>query len=331
MRALNRTAPAVICLYLITVFTLCVPVYTSAQKLSPDQLLEGAIVPHTDPDLLFLETITLAGDEPEPALIRSTGSGGVWDEPATWDAGRVPARNDTVMISTGTIVTLSGNEQRRAGRLIVEEGGELRGLDNARLAVYLNLLNNGQISHIFANDQFFVGVLGLTENNGTIASTDNVYDNTQLIELELYGNIVNRGIWKGIVEALGDNPRTIDLRSSEVTLVNGSPELKLIGDNYIPVPFGFYDTARLVVTTNARLYTNMFGSLIFESFFDLVDNRGQIIVEDKNFTISGYGMSVQADDEIHARIISYGKQVPASFAVANRRWFRFEPIDGPDE
>ncbi|MFU8861928.1 MAG: T9SS type A sorting domain-containing protein [Cyclonatronaceae bacterium] len=287
------------------------------------------IIPPADPDLRFTENETLAGDEPDPALIRSTGTGGSWDDPATWDAGRVPARNDTVLISTGTLVTLSGNEQRRAGRLVVEESAELRGLNNARLAVYHNLLNNGEITHIFEDDQFFVGVLGLIENNGTIATTETLTD-VQLIEMELYGNIINRGTWKGIVETFGENPRTIDLRSSEVILLGRAPDLELIGDNYIPVPFSFDDTARLIVTNNARLYSNYFASLILE-VFDYMDNRGQVIAEDEDFGITGYGMNILAEDEIHARIISYGKQVPASFALANRRWFRFEPVDGPDE
>jgi hypothetical protein len=205
MRFVSRCVLAVICLYFITAFILCVPFIHSAQNISPDQLLEGMIVPPADPDLQFADNIPLAGDEPEPALIRSTGTGGVWDDPATWDSGRVPARNDTVMISTGTLVTLTGNEQRRAGRLIVEEGAELRGLNNARLAVYLNLLNNGEISHIFADDQFFVGVLGLIENNGTIATVETLNDN-QLIEMELYGNVINRGTWKGICGNLRRKP-----------------------------------------------------------------------------------------------------------------------------
>jgi hypothetical protein len=329
MRAANRSVSAVICLYLSAVFILCVPLYAFAQKISPEQLLEGMTVPPAEPDLLFTDNNPVAGDEPAPALIRSTGNGGVWDDPSTWDAGRVPARNDTVMISTGTLVTLSGNEQRRAGRLIVEEGAELRGLNNARLAVYLDLRNNGEISHIFAEDQFFVGVQGLIENNGTIATTETLTD-AQLIGMELYGNIINRGTWKGIVETFGENPRTIDLRSSEVTLVNRAPELELIGDNHIPVPFIFNETSRLIVTTNARLYSRYLGSLILEAF-DYMDNRGQVILEDQNVGITGYGMNILAEDEIHARIISYGKQVPSSFALANRRWFRFEPIDGPEE
>lgn len=270
----------------------------------------------------------VSDDEPSPAAIHSSGTGGAWDDPSTWDANRIPTQHDTVIVVSGALVTMSGDTQREAGKLLIEEEAELRGLDNARLAVYLDLVNEGELTHQFDSDQFFVGVHGKIVNNGAIQTMETIAD-TQVIIVQTHRNIVNTGIWRGLIETHGDAIRNIDLRSADAVLVNRTSELEIAGDNYIPIPMVINEDARLVVPSNARLYSNNFLSLVAEARHFL-DSRGQIILENEGTQIPGYGMSVLAEDSIHARIISYGKQVPPTFALANRRWFRFEYINGSE-
>jgi len=285
------------------------------------------------PDGSVSEILILA-DIAETGVIRSNSEGGEWNDPDTWDQNRIPTRFDSVIVSSGSTVTLAGNSQTEAGSLLIEAEALLRGGDEAELIVHQNVQNDGNLLEASESfPMFLVRIYGHIVNHGHIRSAENE-SNWNLIELDLFGNVVNTGDWYGIIRAYGDRRRRLDLRGVEASLAIETDGLSLHGDNYFPESVRITGDNRLIVTASARLFLKDMGYLNIHEISALVNN-GQIIVEEENTgldrAIRGYGFQTSSSDFVDTRIITFGNQVPPGFAMANTRWFRFEPIGEPED
>lgn len=113
---------------------------------------------------------------------------GNWDDVNTWDLGRIPTSDDTVIIANSKAVTVNvqsvcsklkitdggisvmGDTLKVYDSLILLSGGSLAISSSYKVVVYGNVSNDGNINFINNTDGYFIFYKNYTSNAGTITA-----------------------------------------------------------------------------------------------------------------------------------------------------------------
>ncbi|MCA9728515.1 MAG: hypothetical protein KC729_12580, partial [Candidatus Eisenbacteria bacterium] len=107
---------------------------------------------------------------PAAAVVRSTGAGGPWDDPATWIGGNPPTAADDVILSGPVWIAMSA----ACASLVVETTGQLTNWTGSpsTLSVGGNIQNQGSL--LSSSLQLTMRVGGDLDNEGTWAVAQTV-------------------------------------------------------------------------------------------------------------------------------------------------------------
>lgn len=186
--------------------------------------------------------------------IRSTTSGGYWNNPSTWEGGVVPGSNDVVEIKGN--VTLSSNETIQG--LLVKNGATLKPQNSGSKPTYTltingDLASNGTIedSYIASTNwgRLIIDIAGNLENKGVIENRDldieghlintGTFDPAMAITLE--GDLKNTGSILTSITFLGASNQSIDsVNDLENIVINNDVDVQgdLTLTNYLTVYSG---------------------------------------------------------------------------------------------
>ncbi|MFW5756682.1 MAG: HYR domain-containing protein, partial [Tangfeifania sp.] len=138
---LSETQSRETCPYILT------RVYEIADAAGNVATAEHRIVVEGEGETALAETEEEVQLKSGMATIVSTGTGGAWNDPATWVGGTIPDSDDNVTISTGATVTVDN----------VTIDGSLTVVDGASLEVTGNWTNNGTFSAATNSNVIFSG------------------------------------------------------------------------------------------------------------------------------------------------------------------------------